>query len=67
MNDTHGNAGCSLTDVIELIRQEICKGAKHGFYNMGVEVEVVKGDRRQFTIRAGRSWRFVLRPDELEK
>lgn len=57
----------ALSEVIGLIEKQIKAGAEHGFFELAVEGDVVRGDRRQITVRCGRSWRFVLRADELAR
>lgn len=55
-----------LSDVIDLIKKELRSGARHGFFELQIAGNVVRGDRRQITVKCGRSWMFVLRPDEIE-
>lgn len=56
-----------LSEVMNLIEKQIRQGAEHGFFELAVEGDVVRGDRRQITVKCGKSWRFVLRSDEIDQ
>ena len=54
-------------EAAERLLAEVFDGIKHGFFNITVEGEIVRGEKRGVTIRAGKSYRFVAHPDDLHK
>ena len=46
--------------------QEMEDGLRHGFFEFLVTCEVVKNGRRQLTIKAGKSHRFVIPEEDLQ-
>jgi len=44
---------------------ELREGLLHGFFDYSMSCEVVRGGKRRFTLRAGKSHRFVIPEEEL--
>jgi hypothetical protein len=52
---------CSdLHAVFEHITRELLDGVKHGFCEMNIAVERIPSNKTRITVRAGKSWRFVI-------
>jgi hypothetical protein len=49
-----------LQDACEQMTRLLTDGVKHGFFAMTVEAETVQSKRRRITIRAGKSYQFVV-------
>ncbi len=45
---------------------ELREGLLHGFFDYSMSCEVVRGGKRRFTLRAGKSHRFVIPEEEIE-
>jgi hypothetical protein len=52
--------GGELNAVFERITRELFDGIKHGFYEMNIAVERSQSNKTSITVRAGKSWRFVI-------
>lgn len=48
------------------LQSEISEGLEHGFFELLVSCEVIKGGKRRLTIRAGKSYQFVISEEELK-
>jgi hypothetical protein len=59
-DDTGEANGNPLQDACEQMTRLLTDGVKHGFFAMTVEVETVQSKRRRITIRAGKSYQFVV-------
>lgn len=60
------NPGSALDDALAWVELEIREGLAHGFFEMTVAAEIVPGKKRRLTIRAGKSYQFVIPHEELE-
>jgi hypothetical protein len=49
------------------LREEVDAGIKHGFFQFEVTGELIKGEKRSLTIKAGKSHHFVIPSDDLPK
>ena len=55
----------SYEDAMARLRDLLSDYLRHGYGGLEVTIETVKGTRRCLTIKAGRSYRFTFRPEEL--
>ena len=66
----HGNtsrATSELSGALAKLEQEILDGLRHGFFEYVVSCEIVTGQRRRLTIRAGKSHRFTIPEEDLRQ
>ena len=66
----HGNtsrATSELSGALAKLEQEILDGLRHGFFEYGVSCEIVTGEKRRLTIRAGKSYRFTIPEEDLRQ
>ena len=59
----HGptHAGTSAMDhALRRVVAEIHDGLRHGFFELTLTCEIVSDDRRRLTVRAGKSYQFVI-------
>ena len=50
---------------LDRITREFMTGLRHGFFEMTINCEVVSGKKRELTIKAGKSHRYVVREEEI--
>lgn len=50
---------------LKQLESEICEGLRHGFFDLSISCEVVKGGKRRLLIRGGKNHQFVVRREEL--
>ncbi len=50
----------SLKEMLERLWQEIVSGLRHGFFEFSVHCETLKDKKRHVTLKAGKSFRFVI-------
>lgn len=55
-----------LDEAMERLLREVRDGLRHGFFELTVTGEIVKGGRRGLTIKAGKSHRFTIAPEDLD-
>ena len=55
-----------LESALARVVGELREGLLHGFFDYSMSCEVVRGGKRRFTLRAGKSHRFVISEDELD-
>ncbi len=55
----------TLEAALDLLREIVLDGLRHGFFECGVSSEVVNGKKRRLVIRAGKSHQFTIAEDEL--
>ena len=51
---------------MERLTREVRDGLRHGFFELTVACEIVKGGKRGLTIKAGKTHRFTIPEDEIE-
>jgi len=51
---------------MELLSREVRDGLRHGFFELTVVCEIVKGGRQELTIKAGKNHRFTILDEEIE-
>ena len=49
-----------LMSACEHMVRELVDGVQHGFFEMSVTVETMQSKKRSITIKAGKSYRFVI-------
>ncbi len=49
-----------LRRALDKINADIVAGLAHGFFAIKIECEIVRGGKRQMTIKSGKSHRFVI-------
>ena len=54
-----------LDSALDKLEQEVRDGLRHGFFEYVVSGEIVSGQKRRLTIKAGRSYQFTIRQDDL--
>ena len=59
-SDLESIKGSELHAVFEHITRELLDGVKHGFCEMNIAVERIPSNKTSITVRAGKSWRFVI-------
>ncbi len=62
---TNGNKS-ALDQAMERLTREVRDGLRHGFFELTVACEIVKGGKRGLTIKAGKNHRFTIPEEELE-
>jgi hypothetical protein len=54
----------ALDHALRRVLAEIHEGMLHGFFEYTLSCEIVTQERRRFTLRAGKSYQFVIPKDE---
>jgi len=49
------------------IEKVVVDGQKHGFFEYTIMCQILKGGARQLVVRAGKSYQFNIREDELPR
>ena len=65
MTSTNGNA-TALEQAIDRLNREVRDGLRHGFFELTLACEIVKGGKRCLTLKAGKSHRFTIPEDDLQ-
>ncbi len=65
VTDGPGGRG-ELERALRMLTDEVTDGLKHGFFQCSVRCELGRGRRRELTIEAGKSHRFVIAAVEVE-
>lgn len=64
MRDTNCKSALELAR--ECLEREILDGLRHGFFDLQIACEIVKGGKRGLTIKAGKNHRFTIPKEEIE-
>jgi len=59
-------AATEVNRALSLLQSEILEGLRHGFFDLSVSGELIKGGKRRLTIPAGKSYQFVISIEELQ-
>jgi len=51
---------------MEFLSREVRDGLRHGFFELAVTCEIMKGGKRGLTIKAGKNHRFTIPDEEIE-
>ena len=57
----------ALELAMDRLSREVRDGLRHGFFELSVACEIVKGGKRGLTIKAGKNHRFTIPLEEIEK
>ena len=57
-------AGVTCDRMLQRLVAEVTDGLRHGYFELHVGCEIVGRDRRQVTLRAGKSHRFLIPHEE---
>jgi hypothetical protein len=55
-----------LLRAMRKLQSEVQEGLAHGFFELSVSCEVIKAGKRRLTIKAGKSYQFVISEEELK-
>jgi hypothetical protein len=58
--DAVASEGGELNAACEHMARELLDGVRHGFFEMTVTVEMMQSKKRCITIKAGKSYRFIV-------
>ena len=58
-------AECEIERALRRLETEVREGLEHGFFDLSITCEVIKDGKRRLTIKAGKSYQFVIREQEL--
>lgn len=64
MGDPACGAKQEFHRAMEKLKAEIRDGLGHGFFELSIACEVIGKGKRRLTIRAGKSYQFVIGEDE---
>jgi hypothetical protein len=53
-----------LRQALQKLESEVLEGLGHGFFELSVSCEVIKDGKRRLTIKAGKSYQFVIPAQE---
>jgi hypothetical protein len=56
-----------VRDALDCLEGVVVDGLQHGFFQCSIEGEIGNGGKRQVVIRAGKSYKFTIREDELPR
>lgn len=65
MTPTNSNKP-ALAHAMDRLSREVRDGLRHGFFELTVACEIVKGGKRGLTIKAGKNHRFTIPEEEIE-
>jgi hypothetical protein len=61
------SAGRQLQDACEHLVRELIEGIRHGFFEMTVAVEIGPSKKRRITVKAGKSYQFLVAEEEVPR
>jgi len=67
MNELLHPETCEIVRALMRLQSEMREGLEHGFFEMSVSCEIIKDEKRRLTIRAGKSYQFVIPAQELRR
>ena len=56
----------ALAQAMDRLSREVRDGLWHGFFELTVACEIVRGGKRRLTIKAGKNHRFTIPEEEIE-
>lgn len=59
--------GPQLSEAFEHLNQLVIDGLRHGFFRCTISSDIVKGNRRELVIEAGKSHKFTIPQEELPR
>jgi len=57
---------CETARALLRLESEVREGLAHGFFELSITCEVIKGGKRRLIISAGKSYQFVIPEREVE-
>ncbi len=74
MHDDHGNHqnpgnayGGQMREALDRLRDLVVDGLKHGFFDYSISCETGNKGKRQLVFRAGKSYKFTIPEDDLQR
>lgn len=65
MTPTNSNKP-TIDQAMDRLSREVRDGLRHGFFELTVACEIVKGGKRGLTIKAGKNHRFTIPEEEIK-
>ena len=65
VTDTAQSGGPQFREAIELVREIVLDGLRHGYFRCTISGEIGRGNRREVVIEAGKSHKVTIPQDEL--
>lgn len=65
--DEHGIGRCQLPPALDQIRHTVIDGLHHGYFRITIFSRVVKGDKRELVIEAGKNYKYTIPKSELRR
>jgi hypothetical protein len=68
VTDSHGDpvaCGRQLNEAVERLETLLLNGLRHGFFKISMTCQITTGGKRQLIIRAGKSYQFTIRENEI--
>ena len=56
-----------LSEAMEAISKAVMDGLKHGYFEYGLTCEIKNNDKRQLTLKAGKTTRYHIKKEELNQ
>ena len=60
-------AQSELDAAVEKLLVEVREGVKHGFFDISISCEIMHGQKRRLTIKAGKNYRFIIPEEDLRR
>ena len=54
-----------VREALDHLEELVVEGLKHGFFDYTISCQITPGGRRELLIRAGKSHKFTIPPEEL--
>ena len=55
-----------LSEALQTLREVVLEGLEHGHFEYSIRCEMKSGDKRSLVIIAGKSYKFLIPPDDLQ-
>jgi hypothetical protein len=59
--------GRQISEALAHLDKIVVDGLRHGFFECSVTCQIMNGGTRQLVVRAGKSYQFNIRQEELER
>lgn len=67
MPDTHLPNRGEFNDIYAVVDKKIDEGLRHGFFEYSISCETGKGNKRHVIFKAGKSYKFTIPKEDLDK
>jgi hypothetical protein len=54
-----------IAQVVAFLEKVVVEGLRHGFFDCSIACEIGNGGKRELVIRSGKSFKFIVREEEL--